>query len=1853
MSNRSGSVESVRSAKSDVSHISKVSQKARAIGLQAEIDVLQKEGIREITEQAKAMKDAANRFEEEQKSVLAAEIAAKKQQLSNAILDHDELAVDEGNVDNKMGEVVAEMRCTVDNLRRVERNKEQGITHIKDREKYASHKDNAVTSKHSSNSISFDATTHMADLSNAMVQMMKRQAAPEVEIDSFSGDALEYSYFISTFKDMVETVLDDPRARLNRLLKFTTGDAKDLIKHCVHNDPNSCYNDAMSLLEREYGDPIRIASAYVEKLKNWSMIKHGDGASVKSLYRFLLQCQAYQKRGCLLGLDSPLTIRSIQLKLPLGLQDKWTHLVGKVRKRKKREADFDDFVEFIETESAALNDPVYSRTGSNDDKISNNDKKDNEREKVKTLATATLPEKEKVHESAPKNDSCLICQAEHDLDECPMFLAKMLKDRKQFCFDNRLCFGCLSSGHVSRNCENRKTCKVCSKRHPSSLHVYKTLATGGRNAEDGAGMCVVPVKLRHSRCKEQVLIVYAILDECSQGTFISEDVLMQFEYLDRERDEITADTLIGVKTLAAFRASGFVVSSIDSHDGDGEEITLPCLFSRERLPLDKCDIPSKEYVKSWSHLKHIADSFLDNKDAPIGLLIGRNCRKALEPVEIIPSQNNGPYATRTRLGWSLGCEDTDDFTPQRAVASDIVKVNFNQIRWPANNVITGYPSSISYSIKGHIRDESERRFIKEVWNEEDTHEINSEQRGLSCEDQQFLEIMSNNIKFVDGHYELPLPFRDTTPNLSFNRESALKRADGIKRKMLKNNAFHKEYVNFMKNLLDSGYARRVKDQDLVDKTGWYLPHHAVYHPTKGKMRVVFDCSAEYKGVSLNSSLLQGPDLTNLLTGVFLRFRREEIAILGDIECMYYQVRVPELQRKYLRFVFWPDGNLETDPVDYEMNVHVFGAVSSMGCVNYALHQTAKDNENCFGYKAANTLINEFYVDDMATSVCSTNEAINLIENVDGMCKAGGFSLTKIVCNDPNVMELVPYQKRSETFKNCYVTSSPILERPLGVLWTIKNDQLGFRITFQSGPVSRRGMMKTIHSIYDLLGIGAPFLLKGRKTLQGVTGEKASWDDNVGSHHVKAWNKWKDELLLLQELTFPRCYKPAQFGEVVETSLHVFGDGSDIGYGAACYLRQVNINGEVAVALVMGKSKVSPLKPISVPRLELTASLLAVKLGAMVSEELKLKDVKKRYYTDSKIVLGYIFNDTKRFRVYVGNRKQKIRSYSSKEEWVYVDTKENPADDASRGLSMKQVDKVQRWLGGPGFLRNQVSGLGITDEFPIVSDDDPEVVKAVNTCIIPPTSIIETIEKRISRWSRMRRVMAMVILFIKKLRKVENLSEPDKLSVEDLQEAELNIIKLIQQRELKNEHMELKAAGDKILSKPKKNSQLYKLWKLSPFIDNQDVLRVGGRIRNSVDIEFSAKFPVILPKMSIISQRIVEHYHKHIHHGGRTSTTNEIRSNGYWIIGMSTKVRSVIYHCVKCRAIRGATGVQKMADLPADRMNCEAPFTCCGVDMFGPFFVKEGRKELKRYCALFTCLSSRAVHIEVTTSMDTDSFIQALRRFVARRGPVRLMRSDNGGNFIGAENELKEAWKKMDRGKVVSFLSENNCDWVEWKRNTPEASHMGGVWERQIGTVKRVLSGILHSPMKHLDNEAFCTLITEVEAIVNSRPLTLENINDPESMPLTPNHLLTMKSKVVMTPPGIFQKADVYCRKRWRAVQHLANTFWDRWRKEYLLTLQSRQKWTTEKRNFQTGDVILLKDEQASRNSWPMGIVSETFSGKDDLVRSVNVRLASGSVLKRPITKLVLLVEARSEEISDKDCRKSDDETSSRGECDRS
>ena len=331
------------------------------------------------------------------------------------------------------------------------------------------------------------------------------------------------------------------------------------------------------------------------------------------------------------------------------------------------------------------------------------------------------------------------------------------------------------------------------------------------------------------------------------------------------------------------------------------------------------------------------------------------------------------------------------------------------------------------------------------------------------------------------------------------------------------------------------------------------------------------------------------------------------------------------------------------------------------------------------------------------------------------------------------------------------------------------------------------------------------------------------------------------------------------------------------------------------------------------------------------------------------------------------------------------------------------------------------------------------------------------------------------------------------------------------------------------------------------------------------------------------------------------------------------VRRVLSSCFDCKRRLQSPDSQKMSDLPYERVTPgEPPFTFVGVDYFGPFYVKRGRCMEKRYGVLFTCLAVRAVHIEVAHSLDTSSFINALRRFIARRGSPRVIRSDNGTNLTSGEKELREAIGGWNKSKIGEFLLQKE---VRWVFNPPAASHMGGIWERMIRSVRKVFNALLKNQSPN--DEGLSTLMCEVEAILNSRPLTKVSDDPNDLQALSPNHLLLLRAGPEC-PPGIFAKNDQFTQKRWRQVQYLSDMFWKRWTKEYLPSLQKRMKWSEFRRNIDAGDLVLVVDDSTPRCSWPLGRVLKIYPNKDDgLVRVAQVKTKSGTFL-RPITKLCVL-----------------------------
>ena len=453
----------------------------------------------------------------------------------------------------------------------------------------------------------------------------------------------------------------------------------------------------------------------------------------------------------------------------------------------------------------------------------------------------------------------------------------------------------------------------------------------------------------------------------------------------------------------------------------------------------------------------------------------------------------------------------------------------------------------------------------------------------------------------------------------------------------------------------------------------------------------------------------------------------------------------------------------------------------------------------------------------------------------------------------------------------------------------------------------------------------------------------------------------------------------------------------------------------------------------------------------------------------------------------------------------------------------------------------------------------------------------------------------------------NVDDIEPITVAEMKVAEMELLKFIQRECYQDELASLTTSG-----MVKKSSSLHKL----DHIMINDELRVGGRLQRST-IPDESKHQLILPRNHHVTDLIIRYYHQISGHSGREYVLSLLRSR-YWIIHGNKAVRRILGSCVDCHKRQRAPGQQKMAELPKDRVTPgKPPFTYVGVDFFGHFYVKRGRYDLKRYGCIFTCLSIRAIHIEVTQSMNTESFLNALRRFIARRGRPSVIRSDNGSNIVGANKEIRSAIREWNQQKIHESLLQEDIQWVF---NPPSGSHHGGVWERCIRTVRKVLMSLLKG--QTVDDEALTTFMCEVEAIVNGRPITTVSDDHNDSEPLTPNHLLLLRSGADL-PLGHFTKTDLYVRKRWRRVQYLVDQFWIRWVREYLPLLQIRSKWITPQRNFEVDDVVLIVDEQSPRNLWPMARVTEVYPNKDGLIRRVQVQ-TKNRILDRPIDKCILL-----------------------------
>ena len=1249
-------------------------------------------------------------------------------------------------------------------------------------------------------------------------------------------------------------------------------------------------------------------------------------------------------------------------------------------------------------------------------------------------------------------------------------------------------------------------------------------------------LTIVAVKVRAGNGPE--LSTYGLLDTASTTSFCTVDLATKLR-AKGENTELSLSTLSHKERPTATCAVPLIVTSTR-----GEEYQLKA-FTTKQLPVNQSSIATETDVQKYEHLRELGLPQVEINE--VTLLIGQDHHELLIPREVRTGADSEPYAIRTALGWT--------------VAGRLQETN------------NGHSSCAFISTDPHDIQ------LESLWAlEKEPYAV-----PISHKDKEVLEKWRSEQTRREEHFVLPIPFREGTKlPTQASREMALKRLQSLAKKLKKDPKLHFDYTEQMEKLTTDGHADLIT-QLPKEGQGFYLPHHGVVNPNKSKIRVVFDCAAKAQGKSLNEYVYSGPDVTNNLLAVLLRFREHPIALIADIAQMFYQVEVPPDQRAALSYLWWPKGDLSQPPATYQHKKHLFGGTWSPAACMTGLNFTIEQHGADYPPQVSSIAKRSFYVDDLLVSVSNTSEAIQLSEQLRDLLSKGGFHLTKWGSNHSEVIDAIPGEERAPAFVNI---GEPSVERTLGVKWKPDDDCFIFHVSLPKKSDTKRGLLSVLSAVYDPIGVASPFILKARQVFRETCRRKCQWDDPIPSDLLPEWNSWKQQVSELTRLQLPRCLIHKQ-GIL---RLRHFADASEKAYAVVTYLTVEPEPGErpALATLVMAKVRLSPLKTETIPRLELQAAKLAAQQDEFIRREMTIDLAPSHFYSDSSIVLAYIKNEEKRFQTFVANRVAYIRERSQPAQWSHVPTRENPADHATRGLSPSELISTN-WMTGPTW------GDWAQPALPLL-DDDPNVKKErAITCATSTEEerhVLDVLIKRHSDWYRLQTSVAWIVHAINVWRKR---TQPRSwVGISEMRQARTLIVNREQER----------AWPDGI--------EDGKLQKLQPFHDKQGHLRVGGRLSNA-PLPYNVKHPVILPRRSHVTTLVLRDAHVRTGHSGRRTTLAATQSE-YYIIGGRQAAYSLVSSCIGCKKMHGPPVYQLMASLPSDRVTPGGPpFQHVGLDYWGPFEVKIGRRREKRWGCLITCLATRGVHLELVYSLETDSFLQAFQRFTARRGTPRLIRSDQARNFIKADKDIREEVKKWDMNKIQSHLNQHS---IEWNFNPPYASHHGGIWERQIKTVRRVLTGLSHEQV--LTDEATLTLLCLVENIVNRRPLTAVNTDENDFRAISPQDLIAPMPPTLDLP--LDTPSNEMSRSRWRQLAHLASVFWKRWLTEYLPDLQRRSKWQKECRGLREGDLVLVVDTQLPRNAWPLARVLTTPT-KDQ--RSVRVKTVNG-IKHRPFSKLVFL-----------------------------
>ena len=1642
----------------------------------------------------------------------------------------------------------------------------------------------------------------------------ERSLMPSLNIPRFDGNIEKYEEFIDAFEAVIQKYDHvDNVEKFNLLRTHLDPPASELLEG--FRTTNAEYPEALKLFKDTYGNKSLLKKIRISKLLN--VEKHDGKGSLRPIYTKLrTNIRALESLGVNTEAYSLFLIPIVCSKISRDLNKRWY---------KKNDESIKNLLQFIQdevesTESAIYLEEAFAATSHAPEK-----KRYEQRQMQPSKPTTASA----LHTNTQKY--CFYCQIDnHDTQNCKNLGKLSSRGVLEFLNSHNLCYCCMKFGHPARRCYHKVNlvCKICHSNHHTYLHnenieestdesptqsnAAVTMSTN-TSVNPSSKVIFQTAKAVLLNDKHQSIKVNVLFDPGSDRSYVRKQSCERLNLKFHEETLSIAGYSGKTESAKTYKIKHAIIRPIFSSTESRsvklvETDRISPSIHREALPPDLLNC---KYLRGIQ----LAENYTVSNDEEIDIMIGLDYYWSFVTGRV-KRQVGKPIAIESVLGWILQSQ-TNDNTPNSSMATTLTCITTSE----AQEI---------------------NKQLKKFWELEEVNQVKEPQ--WSKEDREIHTAFLNDIMYdSDKRYQVRLPVKPQIEELANNKSGAVSRCKIIQRRLNKNPNLGTKYREALKEHIDSGFAEIVNECN-EPKRCFYSPHHPVIKENSltTKCRPVFDASAhEENSEGLNSYLFKGPPLQPQLNSILIRFRLNPIAITADVRKMFLMIKIHPDDRDLLRFV-WEDpegGNLAV----YRHTTLPFGLRCSpylaIATVQYHADHYVKEYP-----QITKEIIENTYMDDLLSGAATPHQGIENYESATKIMKEAGMILHKWNSNHPALLERFKVDdlgtaNTSKQLLTDELRGPNTTNSVLGIQWNSLKDCFVFegkgilKGALELRP-SKRNILRIAGRLYDPMGFLSPYITQIKIYIQRLWERGLEWDEELPADLTNHWKNWVSQLQFLSTIHIPRYIGVTYNHKVRPIELHTFGDASEVAYASVTYLKSMDEDGHVYVTLLYSKTKVAPIKLVSLPRLELLASVLAAKSASYVIDSLKTPDLKIFMWTDSTIVLHWVKGSSRQYKTFVGNRIQLLQELTEPSSWKWCPGNENPADIPSRGSSISDLNHNEIWWNGPSWLKGTEDDYPEQCENPDKFDAVTKEIKSnyLNTCLLVSSSAEKycfgSMTKPIftpqqySKLKSLLRVTCYVKRFLHNISHKKDLRTIGPLSIEEMNAANTLWLRHIQEEHFPEEIIQLRNGREVKRTSP--------LLQFSPFYDKHDnLIKMGGRIQFS-DLTECEKFPVILPSKSYVVKLLVEDIHRTQLHAGINQTLISLRDR-YWVIRSRQLVRTIVKSCFICRKINPVRLKVPQAPIPRDRIIQTSPFEVIGVDFTGPLLVYQGIPKIKKdpelnvkmlsydgvpckkmYICLYTCAVTRAVHLELTWDLTTESFINSFRRFISTRAMCRVIYSDNAGNFQKAEKDIKHYLELMKEKQFQDFLLENN---IEWKFILECSPWWGGFYERLMQNIKQPLKKILGKARLNVDQ--IYTILKEIEAQINSRPITSVTDEASEQNYLTPASFLVGRTLMNMPlKPRPLQKITSDQRvlnKLLKQQNSYLDLIWRTWKEEYLRGLGKVNDKINHTDCVKVGEIVLVGCFNSPKTVWEIGVIQKLTQGRDGRYRTALIRTARGLI----------------------------------------